>query len=890
VRVTSRLSALFRNLLQRSRVERDLGDELRGYVDLLADQKMREGMTADGARRAALAELGGVEQVKDEVRDVRAGALIEQLLQDLRHALRLLRRSPGFAALAILTLAVGIGANTAIFSAIDATLLRPLPFPEPGRLMQPALRMPRDGVVIDMEWSYPKYLAFQRDQTAFGEAALYIRQLATVGGENGADRVPGEAVSSRYFTILGITPVIGDGIAWMDDAGPAERVLLLGYGYWRTRFAGDRGVVGSSIDVSGRAFRIAGVLPEGFHGLTGRADIWFPLAAVRTPESLAQAGAHQYRMIARLRPGVPVARAKAEVQRLGVLLAGRFPNPERGWSAAAYTLEEIQLDPGVREAMIVIAGAVVLVLLSACVNIAGLLLARAAGRRREIAIRLAIGARRGRLVRQFLTESMLLAACGAMAAVAVAWAGVRLLEIIAPAGGGGLVGTFAKGGSGFMTIRLQSMHIDARGLLFTGGIALLTGVLFGLAPALHSTRVDLGAAMKLSDVPEPGFAGLRALTSRGVLVITEIALAVVLLVGSGLVARSLVNLLTVPAGFDASPVLTARVSLSGARYSADSTGALWGELLERVAAIPGVTSAGVAFCAPVSFECEGTSMGIGPGDEVPVGRHSVSPDYFRTLGIPLLAGRGFTNADRYGAPRVILINRSAQRAYWRGENPIGRRVDLGGPAEIIGVVGDVRYNRLEEPPLPAIYVPFAQRSFGSAMVFLRTSGDPARFAASLRTEVRRLDPGHAVYDVKPMRVRIADTTARTRFSVLVIGTFAAIALLLAAIGIYGIMALAVGRRTREIGIRMALGATGGRVVRMLVKEGMLLATIGGAVGLAAAAGVTRVLSTLLYGVGELDPLTYGAIATLLAIVAFIATFVPARRAARLRAVESLKAE
>ena len=814
-------------------------------------------------------------------------------LRDLRLAARSLRRNPGFTTLATLSLAVGIGATTAVFSVIDATLLRPLPFREPDRLMSVVLRVPRDepGTVIDMTWSYPKFMAFAREQQLFDRVGLYITESVTAGGTDGAERIPGEAISAGYLDVLGIRPVLGPGVRWSDDGVPAEPAVLVGQGFWRRRFAGDRAAIGQAIELDGRRFTVAGVLPAGFRGLSGHADIFVPIPLVRSASSVAQAGAHQYSMVAHLRPGTTVAQAREGMARWGTELAARFSSTGSDWGARAYTLDETRLDPRVRQAVAVVAAAVVIVLLITCANVAGLLLARGARRRREVAVRLAIGARRGHLVRQLLTESALLAVVGAVASLAVAWAGVRALAAIAPAGAQEFAGAFADDVSGLTAVGLQSVRIDTTALLFTAAVALATPLLFGLAPALRGARADLGDAMRVGATSEPAFGGVRRLTGRGVLVVAEVALAFVLLVSSGLLVRSLAKLFDTGIGADAAPVLTARVSLPSQRASADSLGLLWPQLLEHVSAIPGVVGAGLASCAPVSTECEGTSIGVGPGSEVPVGLLGASPGYFEALGVPLRGGRTFTSADRRGMRRSVVVNERAARTYWPGTTPVGRvAVVFGDTATVVGVVGDVRYDRMEEVPRPAIYLAYAQRPMRNAVLFVRTTARPMQLAGAVRQAIHALDPGDAVYDVKAMTDRMGDATARTRFAAIVLATFAVVALTLAMLGVYGVLSLAVEQRTRELGVRMALGATSGRVQGMLLGQGVGLALLGGVSGLVSAIGAARLLGSLVYGVSALDPSTYVVIAALTLVTAALASVVPARRAAAKSIVASLKTE
>ncbi|HJU90267.1 MAG TPA: ADOP family duplicated permease [Gemmatimonadaceae bacterium] len=812
--------------------------------------------------------------------------VLRDLLVDLRFAARAMRRSPGFAILALATLALGIGANSAIFSVLDATLLRPLPFHEPERLLKVSLRAPREGGAIDMTWSYPKFLEATREEL-FESQALYIHQGFTIGAAEGGERIPGEAVSADYLRTLGVRPLYGAGIAWTDDGGTPTPSILLGNSYWRRRHASDPRVVGTTVDINGHAMTIAGILPPGFRGLTGRADVFVPIPIAR-PQSMTQLTAHQFDMVARATAGTSIAVTKERVRDFGARLAAMHPTAGDRWGAAAYTFEEVRVDAGVKRAILVAAGGVGLLLLLTCVNVAGLLLARAAGRRREMAIRIATGAKRGRLVRQLLAESALLAAIAAALSVGVAWVGVRLLRLIAPMGAGDFAGAFSEDVSGLTMIGLQGVRLDLTTLAFTALAALLAALIFGLLPAVSATHTNLIAALRGVDQNDAAFLGVRRLTPRSLLVVAEVALAVVLLIGSGLTLRSLGKLLDAPVGFDRENVLTARVSVPGIGAPQEATAARWSELLERLAAIPGVEHVGAATCAPVSTECEGTGFSITPDDQVPVGLHGASPGYFEALRVPLLSGRYFSSADVASSPRVLIVNKAAVDEYWNGVSPVGRRVQFwGDTVEIVGVVGNIRYDRPEEAARPAVYLPFAQRPFAAATIFVRAARIEG-LASSLRSEVRRLDPGNALYDLKSMSERLGDATARTRFIAFVLAAFAALALTLASVGIYGVMSLTVAQRTREIGIRIALGASGRRVVGMVVGQGMLLALLGAVAGLVLSTALARALGGLLFEVGQFDAPTHRTIMFIVAGVALVATFIPALRAARLDALVAIK--
>jgi predicted permease len=814
------------------------------------------------------------------------------LLQDLRYAMRTLRRQPGFTIIAVLTLAIGIGANTAIFSVIDATLLRALPFRDPDRLMTVMLRMPANDnrVAQDMVWSYPKFLTLRDAETPFESVALHAAVSLTVRGDEGAERMPGEMVGAEYLRLLGIGAARGRSFSPDDDRLPPDQLTtLVSHGLWQRRFGGQPDVVGRELVINGRPFTIVGVLPPGFAGLSGRAELWVPITAVRTAATLANPFGHQFSLIARLEPNTSPEQAKAAMPAIGRLIDEAHPNTESraAWGAAAYTLSEVRLDPALRRSLVLLAIAVALVLLIACVNIANLLVARGAARQREIAVRLAIGAGRGRLVRQLLTESVLLAMLGAVASVALAVLAVQALGTLTP-----VVSTVVdRDAAGLTAIGLSSIRLDGGALLFTFGIALLTALLFGLVPAFHTSRASLTHALKAGGAPTRGFAGIRALSGRGALVAAEVGLAVVLLVASGLMIKSLSRLFEARIGFDARHLLTVRVSLASARYSHDSAGAMWGEVLARLRAVPGVTDAAVGNCAPVVDNCDGTHIQMRDrGTSAHVANHMVTAEYFRTLRVPVQRGRPFGPQDRRGSPRVVLINETAARMFWQGENPVGTLIDIGEPAEVVGVVGDVRFESLERPAYPAVFQLFEQAPRSSAVVFTRTAGDPGAVIAAVRREVRDLDRDHAVYDVRPMSERLRDATSSTRFSTVVLGVFAFIALGLASIGMYGVMSLSVMQRTRELGIRLALGAEHRDLLTMVLGQGMLLAGLGALLGLTGALALSRVMRAVLYEVTPLDPPTYAAAAVVLALVALLALAVPARRAMRVNPLDALRHE
>lgn len=824
------------------------------------------------------------------------------LLQDLRYAARSLRRQPGFTLAAVLTLAVGIGANTAIFSVVNATLLRPFPYKEPDRLMRVSLVMPSHHggpVSDDTVWSYPKFETLRQNQHVFEDLALYRSNTFNLAGLEEAERIRGEAVTAAYFPVLRISAQVGRTLLVEEDL-PAlnHMVAVLSYTLWGRHFGLDPSIIGKTVTLDNATYTVVGVLPSGFEGLTGRAEIFVPISAI-DPGEMNQRWSHSYELIARLKPGISAGQAKSAVTVLGQVIDEAHPLPfmEGKWGAKARTLSEARIDPALRRSVLVLFGSVASVLLIACVNIANLLLARGSTREREIAIRLAVGAGRRRLVRQLLTESVLLAAVGAGASLLLAYWGVQLLRSINPVAGN----LFGHGVSGLTLVGLSSIRLDGDALLFTFGAALLTGVLFGLLPALQASRSDVAEALKSTGMRRHDFGGARALASKSALIVTEVALALVLLVASGLMIKSFWLLLSTRTGVDPEKVLTVRVDLPYKQYTETTSIDFFEQLETRIRALPGVQSVGLANCPPLAGGCNGTVIWfrdrppVPKGSEPMVGVHWVSPAYFQTMRVRLLRGRWFTPADRTGRPKVMIVNETAARKFWPNEDPIGKHIAVGqgrfdDRAEIVGIVGDIRYGQMNELPQPDTFIPFLQSPRWNLLVFARSAAEPASLTAAIRSEVRGLDKNLPIYDVKTMRERIGDATARARFSTILLGIFASIALILAAVGIYGVMAYAVTQRTREIGIRIALGAEPRNVVTLVMRRAFALTLAGILIGTVVALMATRVLESLLYEVKPGDPATFAIFAAALGVVALLASYLPARRAARVDPMVALRFE
>ena len=822
------------------------------------------------------------------------------LLQDLRYALRWLARNPGFAAVAVLTLALGIGTVTTIFSILDAAVLRPLPYRDPDSLVKISITHQEGNTPAEpFAWSYPKFESLRRHARSFEAVAAFSTADLNLTGVAEPERLSGEIVSAAYFPVLGVSAVLGRTFTADEDGAPGGHpVALISHGLWQRRFGGSASIVGRAISVNRRPLTVVGVLPERFAGLGGEAEIWVPMAmagAFIYPDILTEDGNHWHEVVGRLKPGVSPASADAEMRVVGRQIADEYPMEVRGavWGAAAAPLNDSRVDPALRRSVLVLFGAVTFVLLIACANVAALLLARAASRGREVAIRLAIGAGRRRIVRQMLTESVVLAVAGGVAGVLLSLWGVEALSRIERLSG--------VGDPSFL-FRFAAVELDARVLVFALAVSLLTGLVFGMAPALHATRADLGAALKEGGAGAVAGAGRRRLSLRGVLVPLQVALALVLLVGAGLLTRSLARLSGYDAGFRPEGVLTMRFDPSGVLDGDRSQAAVFRRaMLERLAALPGVTSVATGRTPPVSSrnmiavvrQVDDRRFSVEEG-ATQIGIHDVSPDYFRTLSIPIRSGRAFTAEDREGSRKVVVVSETTARRLWPGQDPIGHRLSAttfyfaDETAEVVGVAGDVLYGRPGGRQPLDLYYPSFQGGLPWGTLFVKTSGDPAALAPAVRREIKALAPNLPVFDVATMESRAARTFSRERFGAGLLGLLAGIALFLASVGIYGLVAETVSARTREIGLRMALGARPADILGGVLRHGLTLAGLGLGTGLAAAFALSRLLSSLLFGVAASDLATYGAVSAILLAVAAGACWIPARRATRIDPMLALR--
>jgi putative ABC transport system permease protein len=795
------------------------------------------------------------------------------MVQDVRYALRVLRRKPLIAAVAVITLALGIAGATAVFSVVETVVLRPLPFFEPDRLVR-LWELTRDGDRFSV--SAPNYLDLRAESRAFQALAAYsdLGGSAVLAGGGEPQRIVALPVSASLAEVLGVRPQVGRMFTADEDRpGMTERSVVLSDGLWRRRFGSDAGVVGRPISLDGAPYVVTGVMPPRFD-FPGGADAWVPLAA----DPRSDRGNKELAVIGRLAPGATIAQARSELREIARRLSEAHPEANAGWSATAVPFSEWIVAPRFRDAVWVLFGAVGLLLLLACANVANLLVAQAASRRGELQIRAALGAARGRIMRQLLTESALLATFGTAAGVLIAFWSVDLVRVL---------------GAGRVP-RLDGLQIDASVLAFACCAGIASCVFFGLAPAIHAARVDLRSSIG------EGYrytAGVRRL--RHGLVVLEVALALLLLVSAGLMANSFVRLMNVNPGFDVSATVAMPVELPSTRYDGDRVARFYEELLERVRAVPGVTAAAATSTNP--FREFGFSNNVTPEERaaeappsglVQAGWRSVTPGFFETMRIPVSSGRAFTSSDRAGAERVVVVSESLARRLWPGESAVGKRIYWGGTTgrtrTVVGVAGDIRDVQLEAEPLPMLFLPHAQLDLPSMTVVVRAAEDMTSVAPALRGVVRELDPALPSPPIDVLASSQAESAAGSRFNLSMMGAFAAIALVLAVTGVYAMLAFTVAERRREIAVRLALGANGSRIARLVLRSGLTLTLVGVAAGAAAALGATRVLSSMLYGVAPTDPLTFAAASSLLILSALLACLLPARQAMRLDAITVLR--
>jgi predicted permease len=858
-------------LFHRDRIDQEVAEELRFHIELRIQESIAAGMSPEEARRDAIERFGRFEQVRETCREIRGAALFEGFAQDARYGSRMLLKSRVVTLAAVLALGLGIGATTAIFSVVNTVLLRPLPYTDPDRLVWITQSLPRFKAQIV---TGADFLEWAKQREVFEYAAAFSSRNFNLTSVDTPERLSAGLVSAEFFPMLGVRPLLGRTFLAEEDGPSRNKVVLLSHELWRRHFGGDPSAVGKAVTLDDERYAVIGVLPQSFQ-IFGEYDVWVPLALDPVTESRRQRMSIVWAM-ARLRPGAALEQARANVTTIAKRMEQQYPQGYQAVQVIMLPLHE-RLVGNLRLSLWALFGAVGFVLLIACANVANLLLGRGLARGKEIAIRAALGAGRLRLVRQFLTESILLGVLGGTTGLLLATLGMHSLAALIPAS---LPGA-------------QEVKIDQSVLVFTLLLSLASAVFFGLAPALATTKVDLNSTLK--EGGESPVVRLGLFRFRNLLVIGELALTLVLLIGAGLMVRSFIRLRDVNPGFRPENVLTMAIELPRSKYPEPARqAAFFREVLSRVQTLPGVQSAATTNQLPMAqgkgnqalFSIEGEPPW--PPEEGPqrlVNQLVVSSDYFRTMGIPLIKGGYFTARDMQENSGKVLINESLARRFFPGKDPLGKRLKLGFPEapepwlSIAGVVGDVRLQTLEDEAGPAIYIPCPEAGdLGSARLAVRGAGDPTSLAIAVATEVRSVDENQPVYDLKTMEERLEASVAPRRFKTLLLGVFASIALLLAAVGIYGVMSYSVVQRTHEIGVRMALGANSRDVLRTILGEAGMLVVVGIALGLAGAIGLTRLLAGLLYGLKATDPTTFMAVSLLLSGVALLASHFPARKA------------
>jgi len=800
------------------------------------------------------------------------------MINDIRYAFRQLIKSPGFTAVTILTLALGIGACTAIFSVVNAVLLRPLDYPDPARLV--VIRETQLPDFPEFSVSPPNYLDWEKQTKSFETLAAYSGGRINLTGEGEPQQLIGVKATAHYFDVYGIKPALGRTFLPEEDAPGKNHVVVLSYPFWQRVFGGAADVAGRPIQLNGEPYTVIGVAPRGF-GLASKVDAWTPMAFEAKETANDNRGAHYLNVVGRLRPGVTVAQAEAELKVLAAQLAAQYPDSNKGWGIFMMPMQDYSVRD-VRAVLYTLLGAVGCVLLIACANIANLLLARATARHREISIRAALGASRARLVRQLLTESVLLALCGGVAGMLFARWGLDALLALAPTS----------------LPRVSEIHLDRGVLLFSLALSVITGLVFGIAPAWLAARADVGEALKQGSrgSTEGGARGRL----RSALVVIEVTFALMLLGGAGLLARSFLQLAHVDPGFAPENATLLRLSLPEKKYALPEQQTAFADaLLERIRTLPGVRTVGLTHSMPLvgdyvlGFNIEGRPA-IAPSDLPNTNYYAVTPDYFRAMGIRLVRGRVFTAQDDAKAPRVAIINETLARQHFPNEDPIGKRINItNGPdtwREIVGIVGDIKQYGVDKATTNQSYEPFAQVPFSSLNVVIRTDGPPAALLAAVRPTVYAVDKDQPIGTIRPLEEIMADSIARQRFAMTLLTVFSLVALVIAAVGIYGVMAYSVVQRTGEFGIRMALGAQPRDVLRLVLAQGGKLVGLGLLLGLAATLAASRAMGSMLFHTSAQDPLTLASITLLLGAVALVACLLPANRATKVNPIEALRTE
>jgi len=902
MRWADKLLLRLRSLFRRSSVEQELDAELRFHFEQQIEENLAKGMSPEEARHSARRRIGGLEQIREECRDTRRVNLVRDISRDLRYALRMLGRSPGFASAAVLSLALGIGANTAIFSALDALILRRLPVIQPEELVRFSQMRPAEQM---SEFTYPMFEKFRNHNTSFAGLIAYVGPQPFNLTANGQGEIASaNFVSANYFSVLGVNALVGRTFVAQDESLSAgAQAAVISFAYWRRRFAGDVGVLGKQISMQGVPFTIIGVTPPRFFGITvgSYPDITLPFATwervTRRQGDLRNRYGYFLQIIGRLKPGVSTTQARAEAEVLFDREQADSLNAANP-SLRGYTQKEMfnpmlillsaggGAESGLRARfsypLKILMAMVGLFQLIACANLANLLLSRAAARRQEIAVRLALGAGHARLLRQLLTESLLLSMIGAAVGLLLSSWGIQLLV--------GMLSRIEE------TVVLK-ISMDTRILAFTAAVAVISATLFGWLPALRATRLDVSRGLKPAG---PQTEGCSRVTWSRVLVVSQVALSLVLLIAAGLFSGSLRNLYQLDLGFDRENLMLVSLDPSGSGYKSEKAAAFYRELIARVSALPGVKSLAYTNRRPLSSDGFHQLIAVDgyqprPNEQMAAGISSVSPEYFRTLQMPLIQGRAFERRDTEKGWQVALISQSTARAWFAGQNPVGRRLGFGSAEnardiEVIGVVRDSKYNHLREEAPYMIYVPYRLDGSGGITVMIRTSVTPESLVEEVRRDIRALDPALPIMRLTTMALQVEESLGRERLIAFLSSFFSLMALLLANVGLYGVMAYAVARRTSEIGIRIALGAQRSEVLSQVMKETLMLVFIGCAIGLPAALVGTRFISSLLFGLQPTDPAAISMAAVVMAGVAIFAGYFPARRASRIDPMVALRYE
>ncbi len=868
-----------RNLGKKDALDRNLDDELRSHLEMRANDSAASGMSPEDARYDAQKRFGNATLMKERTRDADILAWLESIGQDLVYAARSLRKNPGFTAVAVLTLALGMGANTAIFTAVDRVLLRPLPYAHEERLVAlwedfSFIGFPRNNL------SPADFADWKKTNSVFEDMAAVRYRTADLTTDGPPEMVLGRGVTANFFQVLGISPALGRTFTDEEDKSESP-IVLISSNLWRRRFGGDSGVIGRSIAMNGNKVTIIGVMPEGFSSLNRSTEFWVP--ARFTPQDMANRGSHFLNVVARLKPGITIETAQSEMATIAKRLETQFPSTNMRVGAVVRPLRE-EIVGNVRLPLAILMAAAVCVLLIACSNLSNLLVARSVGRRRELAVRAGLGATKKRLIRQLLTESLLLSTLGGILGLLFARWGAAVLGNLVPPG-----------------MPASTPGLDLRMLGFTSAVVIGTGILFGLRPALQGANTSLSEVLKESG--RTGMTGNAKMTGNA-LVVSEVALAFMLLLGAGLLLETLARIRSLDAGFRSDHILTMDVRLSRKKYSTDSMRVSFFENVQgRLRGFPGVQGAG--FASDLPFTSTGDTEGFRiegrpkpPSDaELDALYREVTNDYLQTIGARLLDGRLFGAQDGASSMRVVIINQTFAKGFWGGESPIGKRIQVGTPGletpwrTIVGVVADVHERGMLLEMKPAVYLPVIQVSAPDPeYLAIRTTGDPLALLNGVRQAIWAVDPEQPISDVRTMQSRMDEEIGNRRQAMVLLGTFAGLAVFLASLGIYGVLSYSVSQRTKEIGIRMALGAQHRQVLIQMLKQGATLAALGLTLGIALSLALGRLMAGLLFGIQPTDLRTFIAVSLLLATIVLFAIFVPARRATRVDVIVALRHE